>query len=183
MSAPKRLSRSTPRQHGVVAVEFALLTLFIFLPVLLALFEVSRYMYLYNTMQEITRRAAREAVIRWRSSADTTAILNVAMFNSAQVPGTNANEITADNIEITYWNAESPSQQVTSFPSDAADNLSACNDALRKANCIAYVQVRMANVTFKPFIGDSKLFHSNLLNIPMPESTVMMYAESMGFTN
>ena len=64
MTSLHRIARQS-RQRGAAAIEFALLSLFVFFPLLLGLIEVSRYMFLYNTVQEVTRRAAREATIRW----------------------------------------------------------------------------------------------------------------------
>ncbi|MGO4376884.1 TadE/TadG family type IV pilus assembly protein [Pseudoduganella sp. RAF53_2] len=172
--------RHLPRQRGGVAVEFALLALFVFFPLMLAIIEVGRYMYVYNTMQEVTRRAAREAAIRWTSTADNTTAKTLAMFNrTTVVPG--ASEITPGTINITYLNKAGTA--VINPPTDPADNMSACNDALRTASCIYSVQVQMTNVQFTPFVANSSLFNSNSLKINMPASTVIMYAESMGFTN
>lgn len=174
------LSSNRACQHGSVAVEFALLSLFVFFPLMLAIIEIGRYMHLYNTMQEVTRHAAREATIRWTSNSDQTTAKTLAMFNNAQhVPG--ADEIEIGKISITYLNKAGSIVSVP--PTDAADNMSACNDALRVANCIYSVQVQMTDVQFMPFIAKSLLFDSDLLKISMPASTVIMYAESMGFTN
>ena len=170
---------SNSRQRGVAAVEFALLSLFVFFPLLLALIEVSRYMFLYNTIQEVKRRAAREASIRWISSADQNIIKRKAMFGRSNVPA--GPEITADKISITYWNASG--SEVTTAPLDAGDNMSACNDALRTLQCIYAVKVEIDDVDFQPWIAPSGLFNSDTLKITMPRSTVYMPAESLGFTN
>jgi len=169
------------RQRGVAAVEFALLSLFVFFPLMLGLIEISRYMFLYNTMQEVTRRAAREATVRWTSDADQTIAKRRGYFGKTHAPTDTS--IDMDMISITYLNANLTEVSGANLPLNAADNLSACNDALRTQSCINTVKVEMSGVQFTPWIGRSSLFNSDLLKIAMPKATVYMYAESMGFTN
>ena len=57
-------SLSNHKQQGAAAVEFALICL-LFFTILFAIIEFGRMMYVYNTMQEVTRSAARAAVVRW----------------------------------------------------------------------------------------------------------------------
>ena len=45
------------RQRGVAAVEFALVVI-IFLTLLFGIIELARSMYVFNTLKEVTRRAA-----------------------------------------------------------------------------------------------------------------------------
>lgn len=171
------------RQRGTVAVEFALLSLFVFFPLIFALFEVGRYMHLYNTMQEVTRRAAREATVRW-TDGDTKA-RNLAMFSTEDVAGVvpGAPEIVSGKLTIEYLNKAGTAVDPANRPTDSGDNLSACNDALRTAVCIYSVRVELSGVQYSPFIGQSGLLNTNALKITMPASTVIMYAESLGFTN
>lgn len=159
------------RQGGAAIIEFALICM-VFLTLVLGIVELGRMMYLYNTMQEVTRRGAREAVIRWVS--DSAAIKSTALFGSSTLPA--APEITSGNVTIRYLNAAG--NVVTTMPLDAGDNLSACNDATRTAECIRSVSVSLENVTFVPLVS---LF--GMLNIAMPTTTVVMHAESLGFTN
>ena len=46
------------RQQGAAAVEFALVAL-LFFTLLFGILEFGRMLYLYNTVQEVSRRAAR----------------------------------------------------------------------------------------------------------------------------
>lgn len=159
------------RQDGAAIVEFALISM-LFFTLVLGIVELGRMMYLYNTMQEVTRRGAREAVIRWVDQ--TTAIKTIALFGGSSVPA--APEVGTSNITIKYLNAAG--NEVTNTPLDAGDNMSACNDALRVNDCIYSVSVSLDNVTFVPVVS---LF--GMLNIAMPSTKVVMYAESLGFTN
>jgi Flp pilus assembly protein TadG len=56
-------SRSNARQRGVLIVEFALVALLVFLPLLLGIMEFGRWMYTLNAAAEATRWGARAAVV------------------------------------------------------------------------------------------------------------------------
>jgi hypothetical protein len=155
-------------QRGAAAVEFALIAT-VFFTLLLGIFEFGRFMYLWSSSQEVTRRAAREAVVLWVSQAGTAK--NRALFGGASLPA--GAEITADKITIQYLNAAG--NPASPLPSDPEDNMSACLDMDRVASCIRYVE---ASVTtqYVPMIG---LFA--FLAIDLPPSTVTMPAESLGY--
>lgn len=159
------------RQLGAAAVEFALVSL-IFFTLLFGVLEFGRMLYVYNTMQEVTRRGAREAVVRWIDQGAT--IRSLALFGAAAMPA--GPEVTSSNIQIDYLRKDGV--VVTAFPSDPGDNLSACADITRSANCIYNVRVSIVGVSYSPMVS---LF--SFLNIALPESTVTMHAESLGFTN
>lgn len=165
------LRSNLQRQCGAAIVEFALICM-LFFTLVLGIVELGRMLYLYNTMQEVTRRGAREAVVRWVS--DTSTIKTIALFGNSKLPA--APEVTTSNITIKYLNTAG--NEVTNTPLDAGDNMSACNDALRTNDCIYSVSVSLDNVTFVPLVS---LF--GVLNVGMPTTKVVMYAESLGFTN
>lgn len=158
------------RQRGAAAVEFAIISL-LFFTVLFAILEFGRMLYVYNTMQEVTRRGAREAVVRWIDQ--TAAIKTLALFGGATMPA--GAEVTANNITIKYLKKNG--DEVTALPADPGDNLSACADATRSDNCIYSVSVSIDNVTYSPMVG---MF--NFLAINLPASVVTMHAESLGFS-
>jgi hypothetical protein len=158
-----------PAQGGAAAVEFAVVSL-LFFTFLFGIFEFGRMMYVHNTMQEVTRRAARAAVIRWIDQAD--AIKSIALFGSAAIPA--GAEVTADDITIEYLNQAGG--QSNPLPTDPSDNLSACGDAGRTSSCIFSVRVSINGVRYSPMLS---LF--SFLDIALPSSSVTMHAESMGF--
>ena len=166
-----RLSSSPPagRQRGAAAVEFALVSL-LFFTLLFGILEFGRMLYLYNTVQEVSRRAAREAVVRWIDQTD--AVKTLALFGGTALPA--APELTAANITIRYLNKSGA--EVTLPPLDPGDNLSACGDITRTASCIDSVRVSIDNVSYTPMVS---LF--GFLNIAVPASVVVMHAESLGF--
>jgi hypothetical protein len=159
----------TTRQKGAAAVEFAIVSLLFFI-ILLAILEFGRMLYVYNTMQEVTRRAAREAVVRWIDQEAT--IKALALFGGASIPA--GAEVAAANISIKYLRRDG--NEVTSFPADPGDNLSACGDVTRTDSCIDSVRVSLDNVTYSPMVS---LF--GFLSISLPQSVVTMHAESLGF--
>lgn len=157
------------RQQGVAAVEFAIICL-LFFTILFAILEFGRMLYVYNTMQEVTRRGARAAVVRWKDQTDT--IKSIALFGGTSLPA--GAEVATANINIAYLKKNG--DEVTDFPDDPGDNLSACGDATRADNCIYSVRVSIDGVTYSPMVS---LF--SFLNISLPTSVVTMHAESMGF--
>ena len=155
------------RQRGSAIVEFALIAL-IFFPVLIAIFEFGRLLYVYNTMQEVTRRGARAAVVRWIDQAD--AIKTLALFDATAMPA--GAEVDARNITIRYLKKDK--SDVTALPVDPRDNMVACGTvAPRPDSCIASVRVSIANVRY------------SVLGIPSTLIAVSdtMHAESLGFDN
>lgn len=170
-----RTSHPSPnqKQRGVAAVEFALVAL-LFFTILLAIIEIGRMLFIFNTMQEMTRNGARAAVVRWVDSASQAEIKSIALFYGTSMP---ANPyLTTANITITYLQKDGATE-VTALPTDPGDNLSACGDSTRVANCIYNVRVSITGATFTPMMG---LF--DFLTMPLPTSEVTMHAESLGFT-
>ena len=158
-----------PCQRGVATVEFALICM-LFFTLMFGALEFARLLFVYNSLQEVTRRAAREMTVRWIS--DEATVKTLALFGAASLPA--GAEITASSIKIEYLAADGST--VTVFPSDPGDNLSACGDAARTASCIYSVRVSINAVNYIPMLS---LF--SFLNLTLPSSSVTMHAESMGF--
>lgn len=160
---------SRRRTRGVATVEFALVCV-VFLTLLFGALEFARLLYVYNSLQEVTRRAAREMTVRWIT--DEATVKQLALFGAAALPA--GREITASSISIEYLAADG--SPVTTFPANPGDNLSACGDATRTASCIFSVRVSINSIQYTPMIS---LF--SFLNLTLPSSSVTMHAESMGF--
>jgi hypothetical protein len=158
-------------QRGVATVEFALVAM-VFFTLLFGVLELARMLYVFNSVQEVTRRAAREAAVRWTSDGDKTIIKELALFGGSELPGGAAVNSAAIKIEYLRFDGNS----VTTAPTSPADNLSACGDALRVDSCIYSVRVSVTGVTYVPLLS---LF--GFLNVQLPPSQVTMHAESMGF--
>lgn len=157
------------RQQGAAAVEFALICL-LFFTILFAILEFGRMMYVYNTMQEVTRRGARAAVVRWVDQTDT--IKSIAFFGGTAIPA--GAEVTGVNLTIEYLNQAGTS--ATPQPASPGANLSACADITLINSCIYSVRVSVAGVSYSPMVS---LF--SFLGVNLPPATVTMHAESLGF--
>ena len=188
------IGSSTARsQRGAATVEFALIAI-VFFMILLGIMEFGRLMYVWNTTQEVTRRAAREAVVR-DFTTQTAAIKREAIFRGGTSGAVNLPagvEITNATVRLVYLAVDAAGDRVAitagNMPSDPADNISACNDAARMfTSCIRFVQACIAvddtcvsSIPYQPMV----LLLANLgidLAINIPASSVVMPAESLGF--
>ncbi|SRR6266536_4063542 len=186
-------SPRTRPQRGAATVEFALLAI-VFFMVLLGNMEFGRLMYVWNTTQEVTRHAAREAVVRDFTS-QTGAIKRESIFQGGTSGTVNLPagvEITNATVRLVYLAVDAGGNRVAitagNMPLDPADNISACNDILRVTiSCIKFVQACIAvddacvnSIPYQPMV----LLLANLgidLAINIPASSVVMPAESLGF--
>jgi len=160
------------RQSGLAAVEFAIVALLLF-TLLFGIVEFGRMFYVFNTVQEVTRRAAREAVVRWIDTGSQGEVKNLALFGGDRLPA--GAEIATENISIEYYKADGG--EITQPPVDPEDNIYACLYPSDLVDCIALVEVSITGATYQPMVG---LFP--FLAVPIPASTVTMPAESMGYT-
>lgn len=166
------------KQRGAAAVEFALIAVFFF-AVLFGIVEFGRGLYLWNSVQEVTRYVAREAVVCWREDWNTMRDAR-GMMGLPVLPA--APEFTSANITIEpLRRADMAVLTGANLPDNVDENASNCiiPDAVgTPRNCIGYVRVRV-NASFTPLIGTLVWFP--LPSIPLPLSTVVMPAESLGF--
>lgn len=172
------------RQSGVMVVEFALIAL-VFFTLLLGIIEFGRFMYLWNTVQEVTRNAARTAVVTDFTHANQIEEIQKEAIFRAGSDGTVwlpfGWELSNLDVNIRYLNqAKSPASPM---PADPADNIAACLDATRTNSCIRYVEVRICKqeknecgpIQYVPMMGFFTMFA-----IDIPGSTVRMPVESLG---
>ena len=175
----KNVSNTRHAQRGAAAVEFAIIAMLLF-TVLFGIIEFGRLFYVINTVQEVTRRAAREAVVRWVDNSNTSQAKRIALFSRASLPA--GAEITAVNIDIKYLTASGGVPNP--FPDSATKNISAC--LTEPAGCIALVQVSIINAPYTPsepyayYVPMVRLFP--FLRLRIPASTVTMPAESLGYS-
>jgi Flp pilus assembly protein TadG len=186
-------TRRPPRsaQRGAAAVELALIAIPFFL-LLFGAIEFARLLYLWNTVQEVTRNAARQAVVTdFSNAAAVAAIRRSAVFRltDGSLPG--APELTNAHVNIRYLNAAGT--EATPLPADPGENIAACLDMATAASCIRFVEVCVSTGTtcdgsqllsFAPFVGfftGSGPNRADLTGVTIPMSTVRMPAESLGF--
>lgn len=169
---------SREKQRGAAAVEFALIAT-IFFGVLFGIVEFGRGLYVWNSVQEVTRYAAREAVVCW-SDQWSGMIQNRGVMGMSSLLA--APELVATrDITIVPLRRYDSASTGWNPPTSVNDNISNCakpDVAGSPQDCIGYVRVTV-NASFTPLIGTVLWF--TLPNIQLPPSTVVMPAESLGY--
>lgn len=181
----------TKLQRGAAVIEFAFVVI-AFFTLLLGIIEFGRFMYLWNTVQEVTRIAARQAAVSDFSAASIeaiqrTAVLNAGSSGAASLPA--GGEVTYQRVNIQYLLSSDVNDVVEDMPSSPADNIAACLDADRSDDgCIRYVKASICeqsgngnNATCNPVLYVPMIGLFTFLGINIPMSTVVMPAESLGY--
>lgn len=176
------MQRSTRnRQKGAAAVEFAFVAAML-LALLFCIVEFGRLFYAINSVQEITRRAAREQVVRWVDQTDAVqrmSVLQPGSVGTVSFPG--APDVTNVQVRLsfhnTYGEAVTGASPVTGVASPG-QNISNCVNA--DTNCIRYVRASLSHEdgsqldfsVVAPYVPDGLFV--------LPRSTVVMPAEALG---
>ncbi|SDD14141.1 TadE-like protein [Massilia sp. PDC64] len=133
-------------QSGVAAVEFSLVAM-IFFTVVFATLELARVEFMFNTLEEVTRRAAAAAANV--DYTDATAMKQVqanAVFRNASGPLALGDPVTADNVKIDYLSVSNATWDLThmsTLPACPAANRSNCMTNPDGDNCIRFVRARV----------------------------------------
>jgi hypothetical protein len=183
---PVRLARRKPsiRESGVAAVEFALLTM-IFFTFVFGIIEVSRLLFVYNTLQEVTRRGAAAAVSVYPSDPDAIAkVKQNAIFRDSPGPLLLAAPITDQHVRISYLKFDLSVIPAASWPASAASNRQICMADPHATNCIRFVQVQICDIgatnTCEP-VRSQMLLPLIDLRIPLHKATTISQVESLGY--
>jgi len=177
-------------QGGGAAIEFALVVLF-FLTLVFGILEVARAMYICNTLQEVTRRAAAQAANT--DFSDSAAMQRVREYGVLRdSPGflAFAEPVTDANVRIDYMAitagangpalAEIPSG---SLPGSPAQNRLVCMSNPNAPDCIRLVRVRVcmtgggADCNRIPYQSIVSLVP---LPFPLPDAVTIVTAETLG---
>lgn len=177
------------KQRGAAAVEFGIIAI-LFFTLLFGIIEMGRLFYVWNTVQEVTRRAARAAVVTdFTNPTAINAVKQDAVFGGSTLVA--APEVSPASVQITYLDLNRNVINDNDLPDSPTENAQACADqAVPPAEtvCIGFVQVSLSQqscqgntCTYSPLIYQpmSGLFSYFALSIPV--STVTMPAESMGY--
>ncbi len=180
-------------QAGGYIVEFTMVALFFF-GMVFTVIEVSRALFLWNTLQEVTRRAARAASVTDFSDPDAMkAIRRNAIFGPPDGKLTLGAPITEQYVRIDYVAMQTdPSGKITlvpippaSMPGCPARNRVVCTKDSGDPSCVRLVRARIC----KPDGGgtcDTVPYQTllPLVNLPItyPVATSIVRAESLGYT-
>lgn len=142
----KRLGKN---QRGAAAVEFALLAI-IFFSLVFGILELARVIYMFNILQEVTRRAGTMAANADFDTATQDTIRSKALFSDRNGNLIFGAPVTPAHVKIEYLSmsrdgstgAVAP-QPITSLPPSATQNYANCVANPYDANCIRLVRVRI----------------------------------------
>lgn len=170
------------KQRGAALIEFALVTLFIFFPLLLGMIEFGRAVYLWNTLQEVTRHAARDAAVTdFTNVGAMNTVRQNAIFRTGAGTLPAGREISDGSIAIDYLNADMG--VVAAGATCPPKNVTTCVSNPDDPTCIRFVRARICQpgtdcvpVQFVPMTG-----WFSFLNINMPASDTIIPAESLGY--
>lgn len=195
MDSERRLLAAGAGQRGVVAVEFALV-IAPFLLLLFATIEIAHGMYLWNTVQEVTRAAARGAAMAdFSSAAAMDAVRRQAIFRST--PGTLllGGSIDQRYVRIDYLSLGGGGTllPVTALPGCPQQNVVNCTRDPHGASCVRFVRARLClpdgagtctGVPYQALLPIpllDGLFEQNGTPISLPSSDTVAPAESLGY--
>jgi Flp pilus assembly pilin Flp len=175
---PRRIPARRHRQRGVAAVEFALLAGLFFM-VLFGTIEIARYTFLLNTLQEVTRHAARDAAVTdFSNTAELAKVQQRALFRTTAGELVLSGNIDDTSVQIDYLSFDGTP---VSPPACPALNASNCIDDPHGPSCIRFVRVRLCEtgtscqgVPYVPMLGLlNNLFPSGVNAVRLPVSTTV----------
>lgn len=187
MDARKNIDIET----GAVIVEFAMVLL-VFLMLAFGVMELARLMYMFNTLQEVTRHAATLASkTDFTNEAAKSAVRQAAIFRTSPGPLMLGAPITDAHIRIDYLSLVQSGGNLTmtpiptsNLPACSANNRVTCTKDRNDPVCIRFVRVRICD----PGILDAcaRVPYQTLasiisLPVNLPIAQKIVPAESLGF--
>lgn len=184
--------RIRARQAGVAAVEFALVATTFFI-ILFGIIELARAMYMFNTLAEVTRRAARAAAnTDFRDQAAIDLVRRRAVFAEGSGNLLLGHPVTYKNVRIEYLYLGSSAGRLEllpipawSMPSCPAKNRLNCMTDTSSANCIRAVRARVCQEEESGGACTQIGYQTMVSIVPMPfrlpTSTTIVNAETLGY--
>ena len=180
-------------QQGATVVEFALIVS-VFLMFIFLILEIARLMFLYNTLQVVTRRAASgSAVSDFSKSADMDLLRQRAIFRTTPGSLVLMPELTDNAVRIDYLSLSRGSDGTLtmqsvgggSAPSSPGENRKNCKNGMYAANCLRFVRVRICDPSDTGSctpIKFSPLFSMISTATHLPVATTITPLQSLGAT-
>lgn len=179
-------------QSGATAIEVGWLSP-LFFALIFGVIGLARLMFVFNTVQEVTRRAAAAAVNT--DPNDTSAINSIkisAVFRTSPGTLTLAPEITDNNVRIDYLSLSRASDgsltmvpiPQSSLPSSSAKNRQNCMANPNGADCIRFVRVQVCDTASTNTCDAVKSTISYVLgsfSVNLPKATTISPSESLGY--
>jgi len=179
------------RQAGVTAVEVSFM-LGVFFLIVCGTLELARTIYIFNTLQEVTRRAASELVKRAPADPDSAAIVGVrrrAIFQTTGDALYLADPVTIDHVRVDYMSLVRESDgSLKRVPTSPAPTCSITNRRICMSNpnspaCVRFVRVRIctpgsSDCTRVPY---QTIFPFVSFNFSLPRSSTVGTVETFGY--
>jgi hypothetical protein len=173
--------------RGAATIEFALVCM-VFLPFMFAVFETARMMFLWNTLPQVTRRAARAAAVtNFSDAAAMQALRQAALFRPAGGPLPLAPNVGSANIRIEYlWQDPDGTLDVLPvLPACPVANRINCTRDRYGPGCISFVRVSICG----DGAGCPALAMEPMMPAPLgalapstlPHAVTLVTAESLGY--
>lgn len=180
-----RRSRRIPcRQAGTAAIEFALASL-VFFTFVFGIIEFSRLLFVLNTLQEVTRRAASAAVNVYPRDTETIALLKQsAVFRNSPGELMLASPVTDNHVRLDYLAHDLSVIPKGSWPSCAAQNRQICMANPNSPSCIRFVQVRICDPAQPDIcnrVSSRMLVPLVSLSLPLPRAETIAAVETLGY--
>ena len=172
------------KQAGVAAVEFAMLAVIFFMFVF-GIIELARLLYVFNTLQEVTRRAAGAAASIYATDSPAVArAKQYAIFRNDPGELILAPPITDQHIRLEYLRFDLSIISPATLPADAAANRGLCMTNPHAANCIRFVQAQVCDPAEADRCSPVR-FQMLLplvdLRMPLQKATTIAPIESFGY--
>jgi hypothetical protein len=179
-------------QTGLAHVEFAMIAV-VLLFMLCGIIELARLMYVYNTLAEATRSAAKAAAtVNFRDSTALDDVRQRAIFRQTAGGLAVGAPITDQNVRIDYLSlSRQASGALTMTPIDTAAlpgcparNRHNCLTNPYGSSCIRLVRVRICDkdAAACEAVGYKPLFKLTPITAHLPTSTTIVNAEALGYT-
>jgi hypothetical protein len=187
-TAPRRPRKLN--EHGVAAVEFAIVA-FLFFLMVFGIIEFARVMYMFNALPEVTRRAARAAANISFTNGDALELARKrAVFDEIKGALPVGSPITYRNIRIEYLYLPAKASELMlvplgSMPHCPTQNRTICMNDPNSPSCIRAVQVSVCdtatdgnNCTPVPY---QSVFPFIPLSLSLPKALTIVSAETLGY--
>jgi len=178
------------QQRGTLAVEFAFV-LVVFLLLLFGLLAVAQGLYVVNTVQEVSRRAAQAAATTdFSDSAALQQLRQQAVFRSTPGLLAFAAPVSDAHVRIDYLSIAKAGDGSLSLlpmavlPASPAASRVACTGDPYSAQCVQFVRVRLCDVadtaTCQP-VQLQSIFPWVQLNIALGTAPTIVKADGLGY--
>lgn len=142
-------------------------------------------MFVYNTLQEVTRRAAASAVNVYPNDTSTIAVLKQdAVFRDSPGELVLATPVSDKHVRLTYLAYDLSVIPESSWPSNAAKNRQICTGSPHAANCIRFVQAQICDPGISntcQAVTSTLVFPMVNLHVLLHKATTVVPAGSLGY--